>query len=565
VFDGLVGATFVLCCAACLLTADTISAERREGTLGLLLLTAVKPLDLLLGKFASSGLACLLGLVALLPVLALPLLSGGVSGGEAARTAAVLLNTLFLALSVGLWASARGVDRFRTARNALLVLAGLVLGPGLLGLLLPGTHAGMASPLGTIVQAADLAYRKSAGRYWLSLGLVQVFSWALLLDALARLRGQASGSEDGVSERAATAGPPGGWVEAASPSLASALPAPVSSSRSPTKCRYCGHENPAETVHCPGCGTGLSPKDRPREHACSLSSAPTPLHWLLQRQRGLRSLLWVAGAIGFGGFALLGMGTRFFGWGLGPMFVGFSWALSLVTKAIMGSLVAWVASRFFVEARRSGELELLLTTPVGAAQIVSTQWDVLKRLARWPVLLMLAPIVFRGLMLPTMGPGQSGLWRLYYALSLVLSAANMVLSVGALCWLGMWFGWRVTGQGRAILWTVLIADGLPWVLGLAWSLLCPALIALAKGPSNPWSNSPWLLAWLTSQLAALLFYDWLIRLARRQLLEELGGAEPLAPRHVLSRALPRIATAVRRAREWPAVERRDHTAGLDQT
>ncbi len=39
VFNGLVSAAFLVCCGACLITADAINAERREGTLGLLLLT----------------------------------------------------------------------------------------------------------------------------------------------------------------------------------------------------------------------------------------------------------------------------------------------------------------------------------------------------------------------------------------------------------------------------------------------------------------------------------------------------------------------------------------------
>ena len=161
-FDGLVGAAFLLCCAACLLTADSISSERRDGTLGLLLLTRVRHLDLLAGKLASSGLASVFGLLAFMPLLALPLLTGGVTGGEAARKALALLDTLFLALSIGLWASARGLERFRTASVALLVLAGLVLAPVLLGLFLPGTHLALASPLTSISQAANLAFRRSA-------------------------------------------------------------------------------------------------------------------------------------------------------------------------------------------------------------------------------------------------------------------------------------------------------------------------------------------------------------------------------------------------------------------
>src|SRR5437867_7526419 len=49
VFNGVWGAAFILCCFACLFTADVISAERREGTLGLLFLTRVRTLDVLLG------------------------------------------------------------------------------------------------------------------------------------------------------------------------------------------------------------------------------------------------------------------------------------------------------------------------------------------------------------------------------------------------------------------------------------------------------------------------------------------------------------------------------------
>jgi len=183
IFDELVGAAFLLCCAACLLTADTISGERREGTLGLLLLMRVRGFDILLGKFGSSALTSVEGLVAVLPVLMLPLLAGGVTAGEAARQGLALCDTLFLALSVGLWASARGWERLRTARAAAVVTAGLVLGPSVLGGVFSRSHLELASPLGTVLHAADAAYRTSAARYWLSLGLVQLGGWMLLLGA----------------------------------------------------------------------------------------------------------------------------------------------------------------------------------------------------------------------------------------------------------------------------------------------------------------------------------------------------------------------------------------------
>src|ERR1051326_5472142 len=52
VFNTLVAVAFILCCAASFLTSEAISGERREGTLGLLLLTRVRTLDVILGKLA---------------------------------------------------------------------------------------------------------------------------------------------------------------------------------------------------------------------------------------------------------------------------------------------------------------------------------------------------------------------------------------------------------------------------------------------------------------------------------------------------------------------------------
>src|SRR4051794_10783121 len=65
IFNGIVTVAFLLACGGCLLTADVISRERREGTLGLLLLTRVRRLDVLLGKFGSAGLASICALAAL--------------------------------------------------------------------------------------------------------------------------------------------------------------------------------------------------------------------------------------------------------------------------------------------------------------------------------------------------------------------------------------------------------------------------------------------------------------------------------------------------------------------
>jgi hypothetical protein len=122
IFNGLVYSAFLLCCAGFLLTVSTLNGELREGTLLLLFLTRVKTLDILLGKLGSIGIAGLWSLLALLPVLGIPILIGGVTGGEAFRKALALIDTLFLALSIGLWASASQDERGRSTRKAAVTL-----------------------------------------------------------------------------------------------------------------------------------------------------------------------------------------------------------------------------------------------------------------------------------------------------------------------------------------------------------------------------------------------------------------------------------------------------------
>jgi ABC-type Na+ efflux pump permease subunit len=53
-------------------TADSISHEKREGTLGLLFLTDLKGHDIVLGKLAATSLRGFYGLLAVFPVLAVP-------------------------------------------------------------------------------------------------------------------------------------------------------------------------------------------------------------------------------------------------------------------------------------------------------------------------------------------------------------------------------------------------------------------------------------------------------------------------------------------------------------
>ncbi|MCZ7638040.1 MAG: ABC transporter permease [Verrucomicrobia bacterium] len=87
------------------LTADAISREKREGTLGLLFLSHLSGLEVVLGKLVAQAGLAFYGLLATLPVLAIPFLAGGVEAGELWQALAGLANALFFSVSLGLLVS----------------------------------------------------------------------------------------------------------------------------------------------------------------------------------------------------------------------------------------------------------------------------------------------------------------------------------------------------------------------------------------------------------------------------------------------------------------------------
>lgn len=114
----LTNAAFFLCLfGGVLLTADCLSVEKREGTLGLLFLTDLKGYDVVLGKFAAKSITALFCLLAIVPMLAIPILLGGVTGPTFWRVILALFNTAFLSLSIGIFVSVL----CRDARNVFAV------------------------------------------------------------------------------------------------------------------------------------------------------------------------------------------------------------------------------------------------------------------------------------------------------------------------------------------------------------------------------------------------------------------------------------------------------------
>jgi len=498
-FNGIAWAEFVLACCACLFSADSVSKERREGTLGLLFLTRIKSLDVLVGKLGSAALTGLCGLLTLLPLLMVPVLAGGVTGKETLRMCLVLLNTMFFSLSAGLAASVLNQDRFKAYASAMMMVVLLVFVPFVFSLLEAGPDYffGLLSPIVALVLS-----HTSSHRYWVSLGITHGFGWLLLICAAVRLH-EIVGDREGR--------------QAGSLEVASAKPGVV-------RCGYCGRENAADSIYCSGCGTSLAPS------ADGLSSFEdeidpldlrwnarqedqTPIAWLLERRQGLRPLLWAAGLVGGLHFVFVhsllgGMSTFAAGSGGDPVWVMMVVELPSLGMALLArSLWASAASRFFAQARRSGELELLLTTPLAGRTILIEQWSALRRRLVGPVALLVALVTLRYLVRqPQLPIDETG-----YLIFVALILAGQVAGVGAVCWLGLWFGLTARGRAIASLKASCLATIPPFAIG----------ILLSSVFWRSWSRYGGWWFWLP-QLLNLFFYVWLMRWAKRRLQEQLA-------------------------------------------
>jgi hypothetical protein len=459
VFNCLIRAVFVMCCTACFATSDSISSEVREGTLGLLFLTRLKGFDVILGKLLSNGLLLLCTVATMLPVLMIPVLTGGVAAGEAFRKAAVLFDTLFLCLAMGLNSSAFERESLKATGRTLALLIMSVL----LTAILPEPFR-LLSPLRALALAGDPEYRAAAAQFWTSLLLIQSLAWLFLWGANKRLR-------QAVTEQETAP------VEA---KLAS-----------------------ARRIRRP-------------------SDSSAPIGWAIGRGPAFKPMLWAAAllAIVFNilAYRIFFMGSLF--GQFGAFWLIENWLHQTLFNAISAALFAWAASRFPIQSRRTGELELLLTTPLGAQTLVDEHWRVLRNALRWPILAMVLAVLLQFALGIRSRLAFGGVedWLPQYALSCTFSIVSTVVSVGVICRVGLWLGMRATSQSRAIISTVLLAKGVPYLIGLLWALLMTVNALWTRGASSYYYMA------LIPQIGILVFYSWITRVAKRGLSRDLAGA-----------------------------------------
>jgi ABC-type Na+ efflux pump permease subunit len=173
------------------LTADLFSEERRNGTLGLLVLTGLSPLEIFLNKLLGAGMLAAYALLGGLPFFAIPFLAGGVSATQFLCALAFLANGLLFCVAMGLLASVIHREGGQAQISAVLVTALLSVAAPLARWSTPtgpGTYA-LSREWLTLSPAYPpyLVFGNFAGGspqlFWIGSGLTLVYSLSVLLAA----------------------------------------------------------------------------------------------------------------------------------------------------------------------------------------------------------------------------------------------------------------------------------------------------------------------------------------------------------------------------------------------
>ncbi|MCF7763804.1 MAG: ABC transporter permease [Verrucomicrobia bacterium] len=437
-------------------TADCLSEEKREGTLGLLFLTDLKGYDVVLGKLAATSLGAFYRLMAIVPVLAIPLILGGLTHDEFWRMVLVLTNTLFFSLCAGLFCSSISLQERKAILATLCLILGVTVGPPLIGYI----DALRQTPfqLNTAYLTASSGYSFSAvfanpfkaspTSFWISVSLTHFFGWTFLILACICVRYT---WQDKPSTRTQTR-----WRE-----------------------RWKQYQFGSAGIRA-----------RFRRSLLDIN----PFFWIAGRNR-LRPAYVLA---------TLGLAGCFWFWLYLKFPDDMTDSASFVPIALMLHTVLkmWVASeacRTLCEERKSGSIELVLSTPLSVDQIIRGQLLALNRQFGWPVILVLGVdfVMFlagiKDRILDT-----SGEWTLT-CLAVILM---FVADIFTLAWVGMWLGLNARHSHRAARGAVFRVMVLPWLLFFA---LMTATVAINIGQSAQPENFA-VITWFLIGMANNLFF-----------------------------------------------------------
>jgi ABC-type transport system involved in multi-copper enzyme maturation permease subunit len=292
-------------------TADSISEERREGTLGLLYLTDLRSGHVALGKLVGNSIPAFFSLAVVVPLLGIPFLLGGVTGAEMARTSLVLVNALWLSVTAGLLGSTMSKDdRITRLMTFIFVLLASVVAP-LVG-------AKLISAFWAWEKAQDKFYTASvATDFWISMAAQFALAWLCL--GLAAWRARIL------------------WQE---------------------KPKNAQQQKIAENWREWSTGSAVE-----RKSWREVLLQKNPALWLACRRRSRTALFW--GLLGIGAVVLVWIWQMEYRVdpAMGLLF-------SIVFHLVIKVTIAFAAARGLADEARSGGLELLLTTELSPGSLI---------------------------------------------------------------------------------------------------------------------------------------------------------------------------------------------------
>jgi len=430
---------FILCLlSGAFLTSDSISSEKRDGTLGLLFLSDLKGHDVVLGKFVGLALNAFYCLLALLPVAALALILGGVTEGQFWRTALALAEVLFFSMALGICISAFARDSqasLSTTVGLLLLLAG---GCPLLAWLgrkvYPSSlwmNFALISPASVLALANKPNYGGHSGQFWFALlgsGLAGLSFLAIASITLSR-----------------------SWRWGAAESKAARREA-------------------IRRVH-----------RRARERGEFLTR--NPIRWLTGGQLGVQWGAWAVVA----GWAFLVVGALVFGPAAAssPLLGSY---MVLPFGFLLKLLFATEATRFFRESRQNGALALVLGTLLTSKEIVRGTAAALWAAFFWPLVVFIALLFAPVTIWLTQALITKNLDQVFAAFSASALSALFVIRLGAdlvaLCWFGMALALTSRRPALSPALTVLFVLILPSLFSFCWLDMVADLVFIIWGNSR---------------------------------------------------------------------------------
>jgi ABC-type transport system involved in multi-copper enzyme maturation permease subunit len=484
IFQGLSILALLYCLAAGRRsTADCLSEEKREGTLGLLFLTKLKGYDVILGKLAATSLNSFFCLLAIFPVLAVPLLMGGITNGEFWRMVLVLVNTFLFSLAIGIFSSA-------LSRNARRAMGANFLWFLLLGFTLPACGLVIVystpsrllidqlfycCPLFPFYLAFTRAYSLQSDHFWWSIAVVHAMTWLLIAMASYIL--------------------PRIW-----------------------------QDRPAEKGK-----TGF--RDRWQNW---VYGNPAKRKALRKRLLDINPFLWLASRSWFKPIGpWLGLAIIAGWWFTVRAFLDTGWheeMLCFTTAFLLNCLLKlWVAveaGQRLADDQKLGALELLLSTPLTVRDILRGQFLALRRQFLGPLIFVVVVEVSLTFALAWYTPLYAARTRTFGEAGLLLLAADLA----ALVWVAIASALTAKNPNQASVNTILRILILPWVAWLTIVTIINVWLMLHGSNEPGWKFYLYLWVWLGLLADAVFGLSawWLVRTRFRDLaLQRLSTSKPV--------------------------------------